>query len=443
MADPYDIICQKFTLKCYSYDHKSCRQVQVLINNELNKGNICDNDFLNKFISFLTKSGYQNCIEKTEISNILIKICKYIKPTESNILDIMKNDQVRNTSTTLLKYLLENNKLSITDKIIDSAIENGLFEVLKLFLSKKEFNSSSINKLCSKAGPTGEANSILNSILNHKIELEEDMLIILIKNKNEDMASEFIKLGCPVTKLSLDAACESLSKNIILQIIKFDNIIPDKISYDSLFTFFDRPYTYKKNGMCVDAPLIAEIIDILVDNGYIIKYDDVLLALKNRCYINAIERFNINFTSDFIDECANQSYYPYDNINLKPTMESLYIECSKINNLPTIKKLVKSGLKPDIVCLRNACNSRSNKPIIKYLMETHKLTPDIECIKNISKNIKCPNLDLILNYWDKNEEPVDKDKLSKSKKSLFDISDDKQYNNLDLNNLAEELDILD
>lgn len=434
MADPYDIICQKFALQC-SYDHKLCRQIRELINNELDKGNICDNDFLNKFTFFLTKSAYQTCIEKSQTANILIKICKYVKPTESNILNIINNDKMKITSTTLVRYLLENNKLLITDKIIDSAIENYLFEIVKIFVSKKEFNNSSINKLCIRAGPTGEANDILKSILNHKVELEEDMLINLIKNNNENMASEFIKLGCPVSKLSLYAACESLSKNIILQIIKFDNINPDKISYESLFTSHKNPNAYKKNGMCVDAPLIAEIIDILVDNGYTIKYEDVLLALKNRCYINAIERFDINFTSDFIDECAVQSYYPYDNINLKPTMESLYIECSKINNLPIIKKLVKLGLKPDIVCLRNACKSRSNRPIIKYLIETHKLTPDIECIKNISEYITCPNLSLILNYWDKKDEPIVKDKSKKSKKLLFD--------NSDLNELVEELGLLD
>jgi len=294
----------------------------------------------------------------------------------------------------IIGKLLEVGKLTtITIDMITKGLATENYELLEMFLNRVEFSKSILGELCKRS--SNSVDRLIGLILDHKVELEEEMLINLIRNNKEELASCFIQMGCPVGSSSLNVACLEKSKKIVSQILQC-HIEPTKEAFNSLFYSTGH---YQFGAYAPNANEVAEIIDLLVEAGYQPDYNDVVTALKCHCYINRIERFNIEFTSDFILECTKEAFYPYPDINAKPTIECLRIECGRINNMKNIKKLVKLGLKPDIECLRNACNSNSNVPAVRYLLEEHKIKPDIECIKKIEGHVRCPNLTIILKHW--------------------------------------------
>ena len=78
----------------------------------------------------------------------------------------------------------------------------------------------------------------------------------------------------------------------------------------------------------------------MVSFGYVLTYDDVFNALIRGCYVNNISRFNIKLDSRFLEACTQLSYYPYNDIDIKPTMECLYIESKRVSNIQNMKKLI-------------------------------------------------------------------------------------------------------
>ena len=67
---------------------------------------------------------------------------------------------------------------------------------------------------------------------------------------------------------------------------------------------------YGKKREAYNAKKIADIIDILVNFGYKITYEDVYDAMINGCYINDIKKYNINFKDEFMEKCSELGYYP-------------------------------------------------------------------------------------------------------------------------------------
>ena len=56
----------------------------------------------------------------------------------------------------------------------------------------------------------------------------------------------------------------------------------------------------------------------------------------------------------------------------------------KTNNIKTIKDIViKKGVRPDIECLRNACQNKTNITTVQFLVDCG-ITPDLTCLKNLS-----------------------------------------------------------
>jgi hypothetical protein len=343
-----------------------------------------------------------------------------------------------NRTNFIIQQLLEDGKLSkITNDMLTKALGYENYEILEIFLKYTEFDKTILTALCQKT--SNSANSIIELVLNHKIELEESMLISLLNNGKEELASLFIQMGCPVGNEALNAACYAKSKKVVSQVLQC-HVDPTREAFNSMFQLTGY---YNSSGFAIDANKIAEIVDLLVEAGYQPDYDDVLTALKCHCFINGIERFNIEFTSDFIVECTKQGFYPYPNINVKPTIECLRIECKRVNNLANIKKLVKQGLKPDIECLRNACDSNSNVPTVRYLLEEHKIKPDIECIKKIAGHIRCPNLNIVLQHW--NDSKIDtviplisSEEVTEESEPIV-VNNDKPSEPLNIDNKATEL----
>jgi hypothetical protein len=155
-----------------------------------------------------------------------------------------------------------------------------------------------------------------------------------------------------------------------IKVILDTKLIPSKTSF---FTLCNSD---------IDKSYILTIIDLFINCGYILEYDDLVIMIKNKLELNSIEDYNISLNKDdtLIKVCAQTSFYPY---NIKPTLQCLEIECDKRGNFTQIKKIIKSGIKPNIICLQNACKYQGNIKTIQYLINEHKIYPDIISIKNM------------------------------------------------------------
>ncbi len=122
---------------------------------------------------------------------------------------------------------------------------------------------------------------------------------------------------------------------------------------------------------------------MLIEYGYKLDYDDVVLATRHKVKIKDITKFDIKFTDGFLDVCTKADFYPYELPNLKANQGSLLTECSISGNLPMIRKLVDSGVKPTVECLMAASKHRTNNNTIRYLLGYVKA--DTRCIINFAK----------------------------------------------------------
>ena len=76
-----------------------------------------------------------------------------------------------------------------------------------------------------------------------------------------------------------------------------------------------------------DAGKVAEIIDMLCEYNLVIDKNIVLKLLNHGCYINNIEKYDIEIDQEILKKCSDMSYYPYK-FNITPDLEILLQECS-------------------------------------------------------------------------------------------------------------------
>ncbi len=399
MNNPLKQISNKFSQKCCDYYHRRCKEIQNDILREVKKGVTFDNDFLTRYLIYLNSNSnsiyyYYSCMRNTDnwIAAIT-ELCKTLIPTENDMKIIVKGG---NLVLQLFQNLIKRG-VKIPNSVLNEAISSKGWDLIKLFVNHIEADSKCLELLCNE---NSNVNSIIEIVINQKIQLTEQALINAINNGKDRVAKLLIQMGCNISENALIVACKNLNKPMALHLLDC-RIEPTRDVYRAIIDASSSVYGRNFAGNCEQ---IAEFIDIIVSFGYKPDYEDVLYALEYKCYINDIERFNIKFKDDFMEKCSEYQCYPYSNIRIKPTLKCLQIECKRTNNLTIIRKLVKGGLKPNIVCLRDACNSSSNVPTIRYLIDKHKLKPDIECIKNIAKYCGNNNLNIILEKWndDKN-----------------------------------------
>jgi hypothetical protein len=198
----------------------------------------------------------------------------------------------------------------------------------------------------------------------------------------------------------LKEACRIINVDIINKILMY-KITPTSVCIDALLSSCNLGYG--KHRESPNAKKVASVIDMLVSFGYKLTYDDVYKALLKGCYVNDISRFNIKFDAKFLETCTKHSFYPYNDIGVKPTLECLRIESKRINNVQNMKKIISEGPKPDSKCLVQACDNKTNIQNIRFLVENHGIKPNIDCLKALSRHIGNPTLTYLLNHMDNND----------------------------------------
>jgi hypothetical protein len=224
-----------------------------------------------------------------------------------------------------------------------------------------------IEKACKK-----NLSKFVSYQINKKIKLSEQCLYNSLENGNIELAKKILLCDCHIDDNCLVSACKSLNYDAILFVIN-NGIKPNEKCFNAIISS-----QCKSNEKDVK----TKLIDVIIDHGYKITYDNVVSATYEHITINNLKNMNITFNDDFSEVCSKAKFYVYDFI-VKPSISDLEEAC-KIRDLKYIKQLVSFGIKPNITCLRNACSIKSNLPIIKFIIQKGNLEPDIICLKNMA-----------------------------------------------------------
>lgn len=397
-------------------------------NNELNQ------ELFNKYLEYMNAnySSYNKCVSTNNnsyqiiLSFIVHASEKYIFQTKffSLILNNMNDDsilkliqnQLELDSNYIIKMINENNisanyyygsnivgnlihnstnKIKTVKYILEKLIPN---EFIKFIIKNKNSINSSNEVLIGNYIKNNSEYFIQNSnkcieLINnlpYKGPIIRELFKIISENSNLDLKNEL-----------LNKSIINLDKSLIITIFescKNNEIIPNEKMIDLILT-----KAYIGNiGRISNNNNISDIIDIFIMYGLKVTKSLIIKLLNKTCHINKIEKYNIPIDEDILYECSNHSYYPYK-FNIKPPISVLIKECSKPDNLETIKKLKEYGGEYNIQCLVEACKHTKNGKVIKYLINECNVKSNDLCITTFQETYKIEALDYIIKGFDSNK----------------------------------------
>ena len=435
-------ISTMFKERC-NYSHNICQEVQTNIMKLYSKGGKVDNDFLSRYLLFLANGSWSPCIQRkiTWTKAVCTILSSNFNPSYDNLKIIIKYG---------------GSELNIL-QAFDNMLKNGVnfdVKILNMCLQESQKHERLFDKLLEKVKPDQTSlelacalgkDDLVKKILMYKIPVTVECINnCTLGNCNEDTLSKLINMGGKPDTSTLEIACRIRNHKFMKNLLQ-SRILPNKKCFEAIFNKkynvgFRYSYRYGSHISETEKKEIAATVDILIEHGYKIDYNDVVFALSKECFINDINRFNIDFGPKFLEKCTEYNYYPYD-IDTKPTLKCLRIECGRTGNLSTVKKLISKGVKPDIECLRIACNNKSNKQTIHYLVDKYGLKPDLTCLKNNAKHINNVTLNYILENYDEPKVNVKKNKkedLSSSEDSIIESSEEEKKVSTDNNDLDDK-----
>lgn len=405
----------KFNPQCRHALHVCDKLANEYINNITSANiNLTMKD-LGKFIGNLYNSYYK-CLNHFDWVPVVLIMLDKINNLQYNLRDTYHIIEMMITSNKniveIIVKMMNKYNIPISGEIFNCALEHksldlAMYLILNVnFKIKPEHIITLIKNMDMKSKLINIQIDLMNIMITNKIGFPPDALIMAFKHtcKYGDSSNPVINMMLSSgTKINNNCLNEALVYKNSFYVEKFMNELNYNI-YPKFWDFLLKGSLYEKHN-CSEH--IANIIDIFIKRGYKITLQDVILCIKNKCYINNIESHNIKTNDEFWNTCLSISYYPYECFNKKMPYYILVEECKNVSNLDVIKKIISYGLIPKIDCLMAACqDSRANYEKIVFLVEQMGLIPDIQCIKVIAENIKLKSLTYILDNI--NKKPTDK-----------------------------------
>ena len=408
--------------------HEHCKEI---INKYKNKVNILNENFFNSFI-LMTKGHYNSCLSNysnprncNNIRDFIMNGSQYFKMenwdsiisffSDEEILTLIKNQD--NLDKTFLNKIIYKeikssyNPILFINSLINHPTKIKSFEhilmnlkiddFLKLLLKINKSISSNIENIIikyinknSKELKPDMNNNICLEIINNfigKPQIIKNIYQLISKSISFDLKKDiFNKSLC------------LLDKELIFLLLENKDIIPNS---DTINKLVEKCYP-NINGSR-DANKVAEIIDLLCEYNLKIDKNIILKLLNHGCYVNNIEKHNIEIDQQILKKCSDISYYPYK-FNIIPDITILIQECSKSDNLITIKKLKEYGGNYNIDCLIEACKLKKNSKVIKFLINECNIKINEVCIKVYQETYHLDGLDIIMkNYSDNKSEKIE------------------------------------
>jgi hypothetical protein len=418
--------------QCDMSRHTQCYAVTDEINKHINAGVIFNDIFLKAYIQFLTRDSHyyysrtQQCITYAYHKKVFEKLLQYIPVTDECYVLLAK----KNT-----KYIIEillDLKYQLSDVLFSTALINKNAELVTYLIDKNVFTYTTEHLYQAQMALL---NTVVNALLNSKVIPDEKCLNLAITQKNEENAKLMFALGAKLNDQVLIIACTSLNMPIVKLALE-NKIKPTAECFNAIIKGTKvNPY-YGNRYNRYNAPnkqLESDIIELLIQFGYQVTYDNVVEATRNFIKINDIDRFDIKLDEKFLEVCAEVHYYPYK-LDIAPTTKCLEKECTKSGNITIIKEIISKGVKPDSACLEQACKHKANLATIKYLVE-HGAKMNVDCLKAIATTVGGSVLQYVVTEFCKTIPAV---KIEETKVAKNKVEDDEELD-VDDTNIDEEI----
>lgn len=387
-------------------------------------------EYFNDYLNLLASSRYSSCLsthynsKHHEIKKFITLNSLKLKITNWDmILIYMSDDEIyqlilnqRELDPKIISQLfnidiIQQNgygaKLNLLNALITNMTKIKSFTILLMSMSLKEF-SVYIEKM-TKNFASSVDNVIIKFIEKNKDNLSDNNAHIGIKIINAfiskplilkniyQLISKYISLE--EKKKIFDKIITTLDKSLLLMILKNNDIVPDICTINKLV---EKSYA-TPNG-AYNSKIVADIVDLLCDYGLKIDKPIILKLLSHGCYVNNFEKHGLTVDNEILTKCSDLSYYPYKFVII-PNSDILKKECSKSDNLNTIRKLREFGGNYTSECLEIACGLARNAKVIKFLINECGVKITNKCLEEFQQTYKIDALDIIMKKY-KEQNPV-------------------------------------
>ena len=202
------------------------------------------------------------------------------------------------------------------------------------------------------------------------------------------IVNALIARNLTITEEDVEIICRKCSTQAINHALDISHIIPQKSHFTIAIKRLGDKSIHTLNNGLIRPFLDTKIIDVLLNHGYKIDRDDIILAAKHRVTIPGMERFGIECDDELLSICYDNKFYPkYAFKNVSKEMMELQQLCD--SRAPcSIKKHMKAhNLIPDIKCMENACHFKTNIQVVQYLIDNGGKI-NIQCVKNCANQLK-------------------------------------------------------
>lgn len=326
-----------------------------------------------------------NCVNCRCNVDFMIYVIKYqIKLTQ--ITEKTINLLVNSDCEEVIKYLADNG-YKFYPKHVTMLLDNTICNSLKHILKTVNLDVSYLEKIINSSSTRGDD---IVAFLEHNkdVVLTEKIFISVCQKKRFDkcnyrtikafknqpktidVLSYVFDFGIPINNKTFTEACHTLNSELIDKFLD-NKCIPTKNQYDIVIN----------SSEYMTEEIKKSIIKKFVDYGYEITYDDLLLTIKHKIKFNWLDISKFNFDKKFTDLCCEHEFHPYPDKE-KLSLAHLLSECGKRHSITNVRRIVKSGVKPTVECLENACGIGDNAAVIKFLI-LEGVQPNFKCIRSI------------------------------------------------------------
>lgn len=405
--------------------HKHCQEICQVAKNQYH---LITQEYFNNFFLVIKSSNYNSCLSQYSnknsitIKEFIIKCSEFLKipnwdPIIINFTDeqtnIIINNQKNIENSSLFVEMAINNdtitmnygsRVNLINGLLCHPIKIKSFENIIMSMELEQF-SKYLNKMIKSSSINTNTDNVIIKYINskkHELKLNanKEIGIKIINNyinKPQIIKNIYGIISSSLTQLhKQDIFNKSVSlfdKDLMFLLLENKDIKPDINSINKLVE-----KCYVRPDGCVNSKIIAEIIDLLCEYGLVVTKQIILKLLDHGCYINNLEKHGIEVDSEILAKCANHSYYPYK-FDIKPSVEILIKECSKHDNLNTIKKLKEFGGIYTTECLEEACGVNKNGKVIKYLVNECGVNVSDKCLETFQNAYRIEALDILMKKY--------------------------------------------
>lgn len=300
---------------------------------------------------------------------------------DENLVILYDNCHLTDKFIIILKYYISSNRILTENETLASMknINNYLYNDAKIFdlmhvsdlTIKCAFKYNNMIKFIEYLSTNKNIN-FDNEHLNITIENGTYALYLFLTNgENIILTQKHLENACLHFK---DVAniyhANSNAQYIIICDLLNRKIMPTQKCIHNLLSTINIVYWKKINEKSDFYKNIEYIIMLLIKMGLTITQEDLELLTEKMIELDSIHKYNVEINDKIIEICNKIGFFPY---SIKPTNDGLFYAIHNNTRLSIIKNMIKThNLVPNIKCMEEAYKIK-NKNTIKYLNNNFNL----------------------------------------------------------------------